>query len=221
ETCSRQSCLMPEICKNLSTSHKELHHLLDSVQSENPKTVVASGIRHDLALKDREYIKIIARYFTGGLLKLAPEHCSATVLKSMNKPSISLFEKFSEIFKEESKAAGKTQHIVPYIIVGHPGETLADTVELALWLKKNKMRVKQVQEFTPTPMSISTCMYFTEKDFNTGKPVYVAKGREKRLMKALVQWFMSENRKLVREALEKADRRDLIQHFVRLAKNQK
>jgi uncharacterized radical SAM protein YgiQ len=206
KSCKRNSCLYPEICSLLYTSHQQIIKLLSkALKIDGVKHVfVSSGIRFDLALKDKIYIKHIAAHHTGGLLKLAPEHTEPAVLKAMGKPDITLYLDFCELFYQASQAAGKKNSIVPYIIVGHPGSTLEDAIQLGLWLKKRNIRLEQVQEFTPTPMTLSTCMYYTGLDFESGEPVFVPKGRDVRLQKALVMWHIPENTPLIREALSKA-----------------
>lgn len=202
-SCKRNSCLYPEICKQLDTSHKRVIDLLN--KALNIKGInhvfVSSGIRFDLALKDDNYIRHIAAHHTGGLLKLAPEHTEPDVLKAMGKPGIKLYLDFCELFFNESKKAGKKNSVVPYIIVGHPGSTMSDAIKLSNWLKERNIRLEQVQEFTPTPMTISTCMYYTGLDFNTGETINVPKGRDMRLQKALVMWYEPENKALIKEAL--------------------
>ncbi len=211
-TCPRPSCLQPDICPHLDASHKSLRHLLRQAAGHPAvqHLFVASGIRFDLALREPAYIDDIATRFTGGHLKLAPEHIAPRVLSAMGKPGAGLYEQFCARFKQASEKAGKQQYVLPYIMIGHPGETLTDTIELALWLHGHGIRVRQVQQFTPTPMSLSTCMYVTGRDFDTGAPLHVPRGRELSLMKALVQWFLPENRTKVRQALQQAGREDLI-----------
>ncbi len=131
----------------------------------------------------------------------------------MNKPSFDLYEKFGKYFGTYSKQIGKKQYIVPYIIVGHPGATLQETIDLAIYLKKHKIKLEQIQEFTPTPMTISTMMYYTGMDL-AGNKIHIAKGREIRLMKALAQWYISANKKLIIEALKKAGKTNLINYFL-------
>ncbi|OQY36832.1 MAG: YgiQ family radical SAM protein [Candidatus Cloacimonetes bacterium 4572_65] len=213
--CKKSSCLSPVICPNLDTNHSNYIDLLNQVSAvQGVKNVfIASGIRFDLALRSQEFIKSSAQRYIGGHLKLAPEHTVPKVLKLMNKPSIELYETFSNFFSEYSSGARKHQQIIPYIIVGHPGTNLADAVKLALYLKKNRLRLEQVQEFYPTPMTPSTVMYYTEKNIADGKPVPVAKGREIRLQKALVQWFIPGNKRYVIEALRKLGKMELIEKF--------
>jgi radical SAM superfamily enzyme YgiQ (UPF0313 family) len=132
----------------------------------------------------------------------------------MHKPEIAVFEEFADRFAQLSKEAGRDQEIIPYMMVGHPGTTLRDATALALYLKRRRLELEQVQEFTPTPMTLSTCMYYTGRDFETGKPIHVPKGREVRLQKALVQWFMPDNRKYVLEALKNAGMMDKIEELL-------
>ncbi|MDP8209586.1 MAG: YgiQ family radical SAM protein [Candidatus Stygibacter australis] len=214
-TCKRTSCLYPDICKNLSTDSKSLQNLLKRAARlpEIKHLFVASGIRFDLALKDKEYIKQIAESHTGGLLKLAPEHKSDKVLNLMQKPGFEMYQEFLKEFSRYSREAGKKQSIVPYMIIGHPGANLTDTIELAMYLKRENVKLRQVQEYIPLPMTASARMYYTGEDLQ-GNKIHVAKGRELRLMKALVQWYIPQNRKLVIEALNNAGRRDLIKFFI-------
>lgn len=220
ETCKRTSCLFPEICPHLNTSYQQQKKLLKEVRKQNKvkHSFISSGIRFDLALKDIDYIETVAKYHTSGLLKLAPEHISPQVLKYMHKPSIKLYERFHDIYSRISKEIGKRQYIVPYIIVGHPGSNLKETIKLAIYLKKNGIKLKQVQQFTPTPMTQSTMMYYTGYDLD-GKKISVPKGREVRLQKALVQWFVPQNKKLIIEALKNANRKDLIDFFLNNEQN--
>ncbi|MCD4818627.1 MAG: YgiQ family radical SAM protein [Candidatus Cloacimonetes bacterium] len=214
-TCKRNSCIYPKICENLDHSHSYLKKLLRTIKKDDElkNIFVASGIRFDLALKDEDYIKLISKNFTGGLLKLAPEHKSERVLKYMYKPKFDQYLEFYNKFRNFSKQVNKSQAIVPYIIVGHPGATLQDTIELAIYLKKSNVRLKQIQEFTPTPMTKSTMMYFTGLD-DQGNKIHISKGRELKLQKALIQWFIPENRKFIIEALVKAKRKNLMRFFL-------
>ncbi|MFC1898200.1 YgiQ family radical SAM protein [Candidatus Cloacimonadota bacterium] len=215
ETCKRSSCLYPEICPHLETSAKNYKRLLrkaTTIQGVN-HVFVSSGIRFDLSLDDDDFIYQVADLHTKGLLKLAPEHKSDKVLDFMNKPSFQKYQKFGSKYGRVSKELEKKQFILPYIIVGHPGATLADTIDLAIYLKKNNIKLRQVQEFTPTPMTISTLMYFTGLDLNK-QEINIPQGREIRLMKALVQWFEPHNKKLVIEALTNAKRKDLFNFFL-------
>lgn len=213
KACRRLSCVHPGICENLVTDHAPLIDLLSKVRKEPgiKKAYLASGIRYDLAERSPEFVKTLARHHTGGQLSVAPEHSSDKVLDKMKKPGIESYERFAESFNCASKEAGKDQFLVPYFIAGHPGSTLKDMVELAVYLKKRSMRPRQVQEFIPTPMSMAACMYHTGLDPFTSEPVYTAKDlRDKRLQKALLLYWDPAHHDEAREALMKAGRRDLI-----------
>ena len=211
--CTRVSCLVPTICKLLATDHGPLVRLLEAARTEPGvrRVLVASGVRMDLALQSPAYIEQLARHHVGGHLKVAPEHTCPEVLCRMNKPPIEQFEAFARQFGEASHRAGKEQYLVPYFIAGHPGCDLDAMIELAGYLKRTGYRPEQVQEFLPGPFDVAACMYHTGLDPRTGQEVYVAKGaRERRLQKALLQYFKSENYDDVREALVQAGRTDLI-----------
>ncbi len=211
--CRRLSCVHPGICENLVTDHDPLISLLKSVRKEPgiKKVFVASGVRYDLAERSPEFVRELAQHHTGGQLSVAPEHSQDEVLAKMKKPGIQSYERFAQAFCQASDEAGKEQYLVPYFITGHPGSTLSDTVELALYLKRNGMRPRQVQDFIPTPMAVATTMYYTGIDPLSMEPVYSAKElREKRMMKALIFYWDAEHHDLAREALMKLGRRDLI-----------
>jgi len=213
--CRRLSCVHPGICENLVTDHAPLIQLLKKARSEPgvDRVMVASGVRYDLAARSPEFIRELARHHTGGQLSVAPEHNDPAVLDKMKKPPVEHYERFAQAFCQASEAAGKEQYLVPYFITGHPGSTLEDTVELALWLKARKLRPRQVQDFIPTPMAIATAMFFTGIDPLTMEPVPVVRDlREKKLMKALLYYWDPEQQPLAREALRKAGRADLIGH---------
>jgi len=187
-SCKRSSCLVPELCPNLQINHSVQLQLLEKINSL-PKIkhlFIASGIRYDMAIIDDNYIEAIATKYTGGRLKLAPEHSVPKVLRLMNKPNINLFETFCRKYYYYTNKAGLKRQIIPYLIVGHPGTTMEDAYKLRNWLKKNKLNVDQVQEFTPTPMTISTCMYYTGLDYETGKPIPIPKPSEIRKQKELL-----------------------------------
>jgi len=212
-SCRRLSCVHPGICENLITDHAPLVSLLRKVRAEPTvkKAFIASGVRYDLAERSPEFIRELAEHHTGGQLSVAPEHSSDKVLAKMKKPSITSYERFATAFCQASEDAGKEQYLVPYFITGHPGSTLEDTVELALYLKKHGMRPRQVQDFIPTPMAIATTMFYTGTDPLSGEPVYTATDmREKRMMKALIFYWDEQHWPLAREALVKAGRSDLI-----------
>lgn len=211
--CRKLSCVHPGVCENLNTDHGALIELMREVREEPgvKHVFIASGVRYDLAERSPEYVKELATHHTGGQLSVAPEHVSKRVLEKMKKPGIESYERFQAMFACESQAAGKEQYDIPYFISGHPGSTLEDMVELALWLKKNGRRPRQVQDFIPTPMSMAACMYYTGIDPMKLEPVPVAKGlKEKRLQKALLLYWNPEHWPDAREALELAGRGDLI-----------
>jgi uncharacterized radical SAM protein YgiQ len=188
ETCKRSSCLVPDICPNLQINHSVQLKILAKI-GKLPRIkhlFIASGIRYDMAVNDDNYIEALATKYTGGRLKLAPEHSVSSVLRLMNKPQIEVFEKFCKKFYFYTNKAGLKSQIIPYLIIGHPGTTMEDAFELRNWLRKNKLKVEQVQEFTPTPMTISTCMYYTGLDYETGKPIHIPKPSEIRRQKELI-----------------------------------
>lgn len=211
--CRRQSCVHPTVCKLLGTDHDPLVDLMKKTR-EAPgvkKVHVASGVRMDLASRSPEYLRELAEHHVGGHLKVAPEHVSAEVLALMKKPSHESFEQFASEFKTASCAVGKEQYLVPYFIAGHPGSTLDSMIELALYLKANGYRPRQVQDFIPAPMDMATAMFYSGLDPMTLRPVHAATGlKERRLQRALLQYFKPENWSLVREALVEAGREDLI-----------
>jgi uncharacterized radical SAM protein YgiQ len=212
-SCRRLSCVHPGICENLVTDHAPLIQLMKKVRSEKgiKRVFIASGVRYDLAERSPEFIEELAKHHTGGQLSVAPEHNESGVLDKMKKPGIASYERFAQAFCQASEKAGKEQYLVPYFISGHPGSTLADAVSLAVYLKTNDMRPRQVQDFIPTPMAIATTMFYTGVDPLTGEPVYTARDmREKRMMKALIFYWDAQHWPLAREALKKAGRADLI-----------
>jgi len=211
--CRRPSCLHPSICKLLDTDHQPTIELMRRARSlPGVKRVhVASGIRTDLAQRSPEYLEELAAHHVGGHLKVAPEHASERVLRRMKKPSIRSFESFAERFREASRRAGREQYLVPYFIASHPGSETEDMIELAVFLKRNGYRPRQVQDFIPAPMDVATCMYYTGLDPQSLKPVPAARHlRERATQRALLQFFAPENYFAVRRALIRAGRRDLI-----------
>ncbi len=211
--CRRLSCVHPGVCENLVTDHGPLIQLMRKVREEPgiKKVFVASGVRYDLAERSPEFIRELARHHTGGQVSVAPEHTNPEVLEKMKKPPVASYERFAQAFCQESERAGKQQYLVPYFISGHPGSTLKDSIELALYLKTRNMRPRQIQDFIPTPMAIATAMYYTGIDPLTNTPVHVTRDlREKRMMKALLYWWDKEHWPLAREALQRAGRTDLI-----------
>jgi uncharacterized radical SAM protein YgiQ len=211
--CRRLSCVFPEVCEHLGTDHGPLVDLMRRVRKEQgvKKVFIASGVRYDLAERSPEFIKELAVHHTGGQLSVAPEHNKDKVLDKMRKPGIESYERFADQFRCASEQAGKSQFLVPYFISGHPGSTLSDMVDLAVYLKKNGLRPRQVQDFIPTPMSMATCMYYTGLDPFSREPVYTAKAlHEKRLQKALLLYWDPAHHAEARDALIQAGRRDLI-----------
>ena len=213
ERCRRQSCVHPTICKLLGTDHGPLIDVMKEAR-EKPrvkKVLVASGIRMDLARRSPEYMRELTRHHVGGLLKVAPEHSDAGVLNLMRKPATDDFERFTETFLDESEKAGRKQHIVPYFIASHPGSDLDAMIDLAVFLKRNGYRPDQVQDFIPAPFDVATAMYYTEIDPFTKEPVFIARHlRDRKLQRALMQFFKPENYFDVRKALEQSGRQDLI-----------
>ncbi|HEX3654676.1 MAG TPA: YgiQ family radical SAM protein [Pirellulales bacterium] len=211
--CRRLSCVYPTICKLLGTDHGPLVQLMKDVR-EAPgvkQVFVASGIRMDLARRSPEYMRELVEHHVGGYLKVAPEHVDPNVLHLMKKPTQEDFVAFDREFKQASAAAGKKQYLVPYFIASHPGSDLDSMIELALFLKRNHYKPDQVQDFIPSPFDIAACMYHTGLDPFTKKPVYIAKHlRDRKLQRALLQFFKPENYFEVRKALEQAGRQDLI-----------
>jgi uncharacterized radical SAM protein YgiQ len=211
--CRRQSCVHPTICKLLGTDHGPLIQLMKEAR-EVPgirKVLVASGIRMDLARRSPEYMRELARHHVGGHLKVAPEHVDPEVLDKMRKPSNDDFEQFTDAFMRESHKAGKKQYVVPYFIASHPASDLDAMINLAVFLKQNGYRPDQVQDFIPAPFDVATAMYYTGIDPFTKKKVYIAKHlRDRKMQRALMQFFKPENYFEVRKALELAGRQDLI-----------
>lgn len=213
--CANRKCLAPKPCPNLKTGHDEYLSLLRQVR-EIPgvkKVFVRSGLRYDYIMLDRDdqFMRELLAHHVSGQLKVAPEHCSAHVLDCMGKPRIEVYEQFSERFYRITKQVGKEQYLVPYLISSHPGSTLRDAIALAVFLKKNRIRPEQVQDFYPTPGTISTCMFYTGLDPYTLKEVHIPREQEdKWLQRSLLQYFKPENRRAVLMALQKAGREDLI-----------
>jgi uncharacterized radical SAM protein YgiQ len=212
--CKRLSCVHPSICKLLGTDHGPLIDLLRRARSEPGirKVLVASGIRMDLAQLALEYVRELAAHHVGGHLKVAPEHTDPTVLALMKKPERQNFEGFAHEFRKATQAVGKPkQYLVPYFIASHPGSDLHAMIDLALFLKRNGYRPDQVQDFIPAPFDIATCMYYTGIDPFTKQAVHVRRHlKDRKLQRALMQYFRPENYFVVHEALIQAGRQDLI-----------
>ena len=212
--CKRLSCVHPTICKLLGTDHGPLIELMRRAREEAGirKVLVASGIRMDLAQLSPEYMHELAAHHVGGHLKVAPEHTDPTVLGLMKKPAVDNFGTFARDFRRASQQAGKPkQYLVPYFIASHPGSDLHAMIDLAVFLKRNGYRPDQVQDFIPAPFDVATCMYYTGIDPFTKEEVYVARQlRDRKLQRALMQFFKPEHWFGVREALIQAGRQDLI-----------
>ena len=213
--CKGKKCLAPSPCKNLEADHSEYLDILRSVRAlpKVKKVFIRSGIRYDYLLEDRDdtFFRELVANHVSGQLKVAPEHCSAAVLDKMGKPHIEAYIEFSKRYFRYTGEINKEQYLVPYLMSSHPGSTLSDAIELALFLKKKHIRPEQVQDFYPTPGTISTTMYYTGLDPYTMQEVYCAKNpHDKALQRALLQYFNPKNRALVEEALRKAKRFDLI-----------
>jgi len=211
--CADKLCLYPDVCKSLDTSHKEILEVMRRIR-ELPyvkHVFVGYGVRYDLAMCSDEYMDELVAHHVSGQLKVAPEHVARNVTDTMRKPPKEVFSRFLKMFYKKTKAAGKEQYLIPFLISGHPGSTLSDMVELAEYLRDNNLRIEQVQDFTPTPMTVAACMYHTGLDPATGKKVYVATTpQEKKMQRALLQYDDPKNRNIVIDALKLAGRSDLI-----------
>ena len=213
--CKGKKCLAPEPCPNLEADHSEYIDILRTLRKIKgvKKVFIRSGIRYDYLMEDEsdEFIKELIKNHVSGQLKVAPEHCSAAVLDKMGKPHIEAYKKFQKKFYEITKGIGKEQYLVPYLMSSHPGSTLKEAIELAVFLKENNMRPEQVQDFYPTPGTLSTCMFYTGLDPYTMEEVYVPRTpEEKKMQRTLLQYFKPENKRIVISALKKAGRTDLI-----------
>lgn len=213
--CKSRKCLAPTPCPNIQVSHTEYLDILRELRKIDgiKKVFIRSGIRFDYLMEDQsdEFFEELVKYHISGQLRVAPEHCSAAVLDRMGKPHIETYKKFCDKFYKLTGRMSKDQYIVPYLMSSHPGSTLKDAVELALFCKRENIHPKQVQDFYPTPGTISTCMFYTGIDPYTMKEVYVPKTEEEKSMqRALLQYFIPENKQKVIKALIKAGRKDLI-----------
>ena len=213
--CKSRKCLAPTPCPNMQVSHTEYLDILRELRKLDgiKKVFIRSGIRFDYLMEDQsdEFFEELVKYHISGQLRVAPEHCSAAVLDRMGKPHIETYKKFCDKFYKLTGRMSKDQYIVPYLMSSHPGSTLKDAVELALFCKRENIHPKQVQDFYPTPGTISTCMFYTGIDPYTMKEVYVPKTEEEKSMqRALLQYFIPKNKQKVIKALIKAGRKDLI-----------
>jgi uncharacterized radical SAM protein YgiQ len=224
--CRRPSCVFPGICPNLNTDHAPLINLYRRARALRgiKKVLIASGVRYDLAIESPEYVKELAAHHTGGYLKIAPEAIGEGPLSKMMKPGVGSYYRFKELFDKYSKEAGKEQYLIPYFIAAHPGTRDVDMLELALWLKKNGFRADQVQAFLPSPMATATAMYHSSKNplkkiSRGSEKVVIPKGiKVRRLHKAFLRYHDPENWPLLRDALKRMGRADLIgngkQHLI-------
>jgi len=214
-TCNNKQCLYPEPCKKLKVDHSEYLELLRKLRQlpEVKKVFIRSGIRFDYLMLDKDdtFFRELCEYHISGQLKVAPEHVVDRVLEMMGKPGRKVYDSFVKKFYEINKNIGKEQYLVPYLISSHPGSDLNAAIELALYLKNMNYTPEQVQDFYPTPGTLSTCMFYTSLDPRTMKTVYVPSSpKEKAMQRALLQFKRKDNQKIVREALRKAGREDLI-----------
>ena len=226
QRCRRLSCVYPTICKHLKTDHSQTTQLYRRARRLPgiKKILVASGLRYDLALRDPEYIKELVTHHVGGYLKIAPEHSEDGPLQQMMKPSIALYDEFKTLFDKYSAEAGKKQYLIPYFIAAHPGSRDEDMLSLALWLKRRKFKPDQVQTFYPSPMALATAMYHSGRNplkklhYKSEKMVIAKRLEQRRLQKAFLRYHDPANFDLLREALVKMGRSDLIglgeQHLV-------
>lgn len=213
--CKNKRCLAPTPCKNLDVDHSDYLELLRKLRKlpHVKKVFIRSGVRFDYLMEDRdkEFFTELVEYHVSGQLRTAPEHCSNIVLDKMGKPHIEVYKKFCDEFYRITRKVGKEQYVVPYLMSSHPGCSVKEAVELAVFLKKEKIRPDQVQDFYPTPGTISTAMFYTGLDPYTLEEVYVAKSdKEKRIQRALMQYYRPENKALIIEGLKMAGRTDLI-----------
>ena len=225
-SCRRLSCVYPDICPQMGTDHGPLVQLYRKARkiSGIKRINISSGLRYDLAIRSPEYIKELVTHHVGGYLKIAPEHTEEATLAKMMKPAIGNYDKFKVLFDKYSREAGKEQYLIPYFIGAHPGASDEDMLNLALWLKKNRFRLDQVQNFLPTPLAIATAMYHSRRNplrklSVEGEEVYTARsGRSRRIHKAFMRYHDPANWPLLREALREMGRADLIgnsaQHLV-------
>jgi uncharacterized radical SAM protein YgiQ len=215
--CRKPSCVYPDVCDNLGTDHGPLVALYKKARAIKgvKRILIASGVRYDLAVRSPEWIRELAQHHTGGYLKIAPEHTEDGPLQHMMKPGIGAYDRFKALFDRYSEEAGKEQYLIPYFIAAHPGTTDEDMLALALWLKQNGFRPDQVQAFLPSPMASATAMYHTGlnplRSLKAKQRVHVVKSlAQRRLHKAFLRYHDPENWPILREALERMGRGDLI-----------
>jgi uncharacterized radical SAM protein YgiQ len=230
KTCKRLSCVYPNICKHLKTDHSDTTQLYRKSRAVPgvKRVAIASGLRYDLALKDPEYIEELVTHHVGGYLKIAPEHSENNTLAKMMKPSISSYDEFQRLFEKFSRKAGKEQYLIPYFIAAHPGCDEEDMLNLSIWLKQKKFKPDQVQTFYPSPMSLATAMYYSERDplkkvrYKSDKLSVCKDIDQRRLQKAFLRYHDEKNWPMLRQALHDLGRSDLIgdgdKHLIPAAK---
>ena len=227
QPCSRAGCMSPSLCKKATFDHGPMLEMMEAFirwSSRGGKRInvfVASGIRHDLALKNREYLDLLVRHFVGGHLKVAPEHYCSNVLDLMGKPRFDVFEQFEDRFIEACRRAGKQAYLVPYFISAHPGCRLNDALKLTEYLVSRSWKPRQVQDFVPIPQTLSTAMYVSGVD-PSGRSIYISRSRkEKRLQAALLQYYQPKNKKLISTFLRQQNRTDLLPKINHLSKSKR
>ena len=217
--CRRLSCVYPTICKNLETDHSPTTSLYRKARALRgiKRILIASGLRYDLAVLDKEYVKELVTHHVGGYLKIAPEHSEDSTLEKMMKPGMGSYHTFKRMFDKYSRQAKKKQYLIPYFIAAHPGCTDEDMLQLSLWLKQNDFRVDQVQTFYPSPMALATAMYHSGRNplrklmYKRGEKVFVAKSAEqRRLQKAFLRYHDAKNWAYLRQSLLRMNRPDLV-----------
>ena len=227
QTCTRPSCLAPSPCKHAGLNHGPMLEMMEAFVrwsksfQKQIKIFVASGIRHDIALKSPEYLDLLVRYFVGGHLKVAPEHNCPHVLSLMGKPRFEAFDQFEQRFNEARRRAGKEVYLVPYLISAHPGCRPEDALKLTEYLVSRSWRPRQVQDFVPVPLTLSTAMYVSGTDLR-GKKIHIPRSRsEKRLQAALLQYYQPRNRKLMSRFLQQNGHTDLLSKINRLSRTKR
>jgi uncharacterized radical SAM protein YgiQ len=223
QPCQRSGCISPSLCKKATFGHRPMLEMMEAFvrwKSRGTKEInvfVASGIRHDIALKNREYLDLLVRHFVGGHLKVAPEHYCSNVLKLMSKPRFEVFEQFEQQFTEACRRAGKEAYLVPYFISAHPGCRPEDAIKLTEYLVSRSWRPRQVQDFVPIPQTLSTAMYVSGID-RAGRKIYISRSRkEKRIQAALLHYYLPQNKKLISDVLKQQHRTDLLPKIHRLS----
>jgi uncharacterized radical SAM protein YgiQ len=227
KSCAKVSCMSPKLCRQASFDHGPILEMMEAFirwsggATKRTNVFVASGIRHDLTLKSREYLDMLVRHFVGGHLKVAPEHYCPHVLDLMGKPHFEVFEEFEQRFAEACRQAGKRAYLVPYFISAHPGCQPEDALKLTEYLVSRSWRLRQVQDFVPIPLTLSTAMYVSGVDPD-GRAIHVPRSRkEKRLQAALLQYYQPRSKKLISDFLRQQHRTDLLPKISHLSKSKR